>query len=244
MKIFWIIATSRPPNVPKPLVSAVEDSLPPFATLTSDEDRERKAEGSNPGTYHVVVIPASFACLPEYAHRLTDELKSRGHEGNHSPINESLTNSEMQKEDDISVEVADSNVVIVKRFEDTTRRSCSSGRSSRLWPDSDIRGSFSPATSTTQYTPRSTIEEEYFPAMSDNHEPAEDILLLIHFRTVVWRQLVPVEYGAGQSPALETDSLGPDVFEREATNFPPVREGHSLLSLQFGAGHSRRLLTR
>lgn len=42
-------------------------NLPAFATLTNDEDRERKAESTLPGTYSVVVTPKSFADLPEYA---------------------------------------------------------------------------------------------------------------------------------------------------------------------------------
>src|ERR1700754_2724477 len=42
------------------------DDLPPFATLTTDEDREKKAERSSPGTYNVVVNQDSFQHLPEY----------------------------------------------------------------------------------------------------------------------------------------------------------------------------------
>jgi len=45
---------------------SVEDSLPPFAALTTDEEREKKAELRNPGTYHVVVNPRSFVSLSEY----------------------------------------------------------------------------------------------------------------------------------------------------------------------------------
>lgn len=42
------------------------DNLGPFATLTSDEERELKAEHASPGTYNVVVNPDSFQHLPEY----------------------------------------------------------------------------------------------------------------------------------------------------------------------------------
>jgi hypothetical protein len=48
------------------------DSLPPFSILTTDEERERKAEVSSPGTYHVVVNPNSFSGLPEYFDRFED----------------------------------------------------------------------------------------------------------------------------------------------------------------------------
>ena len=43
------------------------DELPPFAQLATDEDREKKAVRSTPGTYHVVVNPDSFQHLPEYS---------------------------------------------------------------------------------------------------------------------------------------------------------------------------------
>src|SRR5258708_7415101 len=46
--------------------SDVVDDLPPFASLTTDEDREKKAERSSPGTYTVVVNQDSFHYLPKY----------------------------------------------------------------------------------------------------------------------------------------------------------------------------------
>ncbi|KAL8830770.1 MAG: hypothetical protein Q9191_001247 [Dirinaria sp. TL-2023a] len=45
----------------------VEDLLPPFSMLTCDEERERKAEHKVPGTYHIIVNPASFSSLEQYA---------------------------------------------------------------------------------------------------------------------------------------------------------------------------------
>lgn len=44
-----------------------EDLLPPFSTLSSDEEREQKANLTQPGTYHVIVNQRSFSNLPEYA---------------------------------------------------------------------------------------------------------------------------------------------------------------------------------
>jgi hypothetical protein len=43
------------------------DELGAFASLATDEDRERKAECARPGTYNVVVNPSSFKHLPEYS---------------------------------------------------------------------------------------------------------------------------------------------------------------------------------
>lgn len=93
------------------------DDLPPFASLTTDEDRERKAERAHPGTYHVLVNPDSFAHLPEYsddsdARQLLSPLR-RG------SVTASLASS-LGRESEKSVH--DPNVVVLPRFEDAARR--------------------------------------------------------------------------------------------------------------------------
>tara|TARA_B100000929_G_C15200866_1_gene315729 strand:- start:241 stop:495 length:255 start_codon:yes stop_codon:yes gene_type:complete len=40
--------------------------LPPFSTLTTDDEREEKAQSRDPGTFVVVANLTSFADLPEY----------------------------------------------------------------------------------------------------------------------------------------------------------------------------------
>jgi hypothetical protein len=45
---------------------SVEDSLSQFSALTTDEERERKAELRNPRTYYVVANLDSFVALREY----------------------------------------------------------------------------------------------------------------------------------------------------------------------------------
>lgn len=56
--------------------SETDDPLPPFQTLTTDEDRERKAETRDPGSYYVLTNPDSFASLPEYRNEDHEEIKS------------------------------------------------------------------------------------------------------------------------------------------------------------------------
>jgi hypothetical protein len=77
------------------------DELGAFASLTTDEDRERKAECASPGTYNVVVNPSSFKHLPEYS----DDLKTL------SPPQEP-----------ISSVPGDPNIVVLRQFEDINRR--------------------------------------------------------------------------------------------------------------------------
>lgn len=71
---------------------ATGDALPLFASLNTDADRERKAEGSKPGTYVVVVIPDSFKHLPQYAgdrtgiyHEKTELFAAEDETGAHDP---------------------------------------------------------------------------------------------------------------------------------------------------------------
>ena len=55
------------------LIPNEKDILPPFSSLTNDEDRERKAELKPVGTYIVVVNPASFVNLEEYRDTLPED---------------------------------------------------------------------------------------------------------------------------------------------------------------------------
>lgn len=52
-----------------------EDTLPPFSTLTTDDEREKKAESRDPGTFVVVANLTSFADLPEYRDETPGSLR-------------------------------------------------------------------------------------------------------------------------------------------------------------------------
>jgi hypothetical protein len=180
--------------------SAVADDLPPFAQLANDEDRERKAERSNPGTYHVVVNPDSFQHLPEYS---DDEAAKRKlsplRRGSIAP---SLASSFGK---DSSVEgvplYGDPNVVVLPRFEDVTRRA---GKD--------------PKSPTSPSLRRVKTEEEDSRPSSEAGQEATDEKYARQFRDVVWRQLVPAEIdmldGMERSSAL--------IVENEARFFSPV----------------------
>lgn len=209
--------------------SAGEDSLPPFSMLTSDEDRERKAEASSPGTYHVVVNPDSFSNLPEYADGPAAGVSVRSPKGSQRAKSERA---------DITSDGTDPNVVILKRFEDATRRSTSNGRSSRQSTASDTTSNHSPTPRSTSTTPHYAppcikFDDEYFPAIIEPCEThSHDNSLLENFRNVVWKQLIPVEYGGGHPTGVEMNGLGAEFFEHEAAHFPPVRQSSMLLYQQ------------
>lgn len=197
------------------------DSLPAFASLSSDEERERKAEASSPGTYHVVVVPDSFSALPEYAADSAEKVKSD------SSSSGSDDSTGRAKPD--SVASHDPNVVILKAFEDATRRSSSTtGRTSRVSPASEISDPFcSLSLSRILANLPSPVKVEDINMSFLNpylEQHSHDTALLAHFRHVVWKQLFPRDRVQDNLPGLESSgmTLSADFLEREAAHFPPV----------------------
>ena len=94
------------------------DELPAFPTLTTDDERERKAGTQRPGTFGVVVTPESFSDLPEYADAASPTSSRKSGQSRTSSFasqrqrptfGRSLTRSR-----------TDPNVVVLDRFEDVS----------------------------------------------------------------------------------------------------------------------------
>lgn len=185
-----LICSASSPNTTDGRTSPVgPDDLPPFASLTTDEDRERKAESRSPGTYNLVVNPESFLHLPEYSEE--ERLARR------ASIANSLA-SERECEADARSE--DPNVVILRRFEDASRRS-------------QRKDSPSPSTQTMPFRPTTQNPS----SIQQAAEGGPDSNLLIYFRKHIWRQLAQIESAVpGQSQS------GVEILEDAARYFPPV----------------------
>lgn len=200
MWLTFDIATSPAPTETS-TGSAVADDLPPFAQLVSDEEREKKAERSNPGTYHVVVNPDSFQHLPEYSDD-PDVKRERSFPLRRGSVATSLTSSIGR--DSSQAEVVpipgDPNVVVLPRFEDVLRRTASKD----------------PKSPTSPTLTRIKSEDDDHEAINDK-ESAEERYLR-QFRNVVWKQLVPAELDA--LDGMERSSS--IVMESEASFFLPV----------------------
>lgn len=186
-----ILAVGSP--TPSSAGSVVVDDLPAFATLTTDEERERKAEASSPGTYQVVVNPNSFQHLPEYSEDV--EIKrERLSPLRRSSIATSLASSLGR---DSTLEVitvpGDPNTIVLPRFEDISRKT--------------TRELKSPVSPVIQQPFIKLEEPEIKPV------PNRDSEILNHFRDVVWRQLVPNESEHHTSVVL---------LDEIAVDFPPV----------------------
>ncbi len=173
--------------------------MPPFASLINDEDREKKAERSSPGTYHVVVNPDSFQHMPEYS---DDDIVKRERlsplrRGSIAPSLDSSFGKESSTES-ISA-MADPNVVVLPRFEDVARRQTGKDSSSPV-----LR--------------RVKTEEQENEPSPEPEQERNDEQYIRQFRDVVWRQLVPAEID--QLDGMKRSSSM--IVETEAQYFPPV----------------------
>lgn len=181
-------------------------NLPAFATLTNDEDRERKAETTLPGTYSVVVTPKSFADLPEYA-IASGSSTARGQTSARQQARTGSGSSNRAR--------SDPNVIVLDRFEDLSPTTSVTSplvpptRQGNL-PETLQHMSLSvPSVSST--SSQASTPVTYYP-------PAEG-RLVSHFRRYIVTRLVPrnieENHGVGSAPIR-------DIFEDEATRFPPV----------------------
>lgn len=195
-------------------VSVHRDILPAFAALTTDEERERKAESNRPGLYNVVVTPDSFADLPEYAAATSPSIVSRQTSTRSSRSNISSPRSRSGR----TSQPLDPNVVVLERFEDAAP-----GLAGPLpMAVIDRRTSFPEtvqahaAIHLPQLTRISTAPSVAYGSMS-----AAESRLVSHFRRHIVLRLVPRVLDG-----LATDMLTPgsvrDMFEVESARFPPV----------------------
>lgn len=191
--------------------------------MTTDEERERKAERTSPGTYNVVVNPDSFQHMPEYSD--DPDIKSlRLSPLRRGSMAASLASS-LGKESPIdAVSLSgDPNIVVLTRFEDTARRATAQWR--------DHKSPISPIPASSKVK----IKEEEIPADSlstrrttitaPSHE-GQDSKYMVQFRNVVWKQLVQAEPGDFGVSASASSSA--DVMEEVAAHFPPVSTFHLL----------------
>ena len=210
-----------------------DDLLPPFSALTNDEDREKKAEFRKPGSYHLVVNPSSFAEFDEYKDNVLDRNspksatpKGSGNEYSSHFSNDQTQHDELHSNDFIELQASrDPDIVILKVFEDESHKLGS--------PTSAVvqrRASTTPVISQPS-SAGSTSRANYFRFSYDNtplmrmaHKDGRDHQLVYHYKTFVHRHLAQVHRDT-LGTSLETGALSaPDVFERQAASFLPVRQ--------------------
>ena len=210
-----------------------DDLLPPFSALTNDEDREKKAGFRTPGSYHLVVNPSSFAEFDEYKDNRHD--RSSPHtttsNGPGSEHGDQSSNYQTQYIDPIGDNFNDTqtsgdpDIVILKVFEDDTHKTGSptsavaQGRSSRT---STL--SLASSTGCAQRSDYFLLSYDNTPLMRMAHRDERDHQLVCYYKNYVHRHLIQVHRDT-LGTSLEAGALSaPDVFERQAASFLPVRQ--------------------
>lgn len=194
--------------------SAIADDLLPFASLTTDEERERKAERSSPGTYHVIVNQDSFQHLLECsdAPDVKKELLSPPRRG--SVVASFASNAPAVE----GISSGDPNVVVLPRFQDVARHGISDPRSpiSSATKHNFIKG---------KNLDEAVVSED--PVSLDDTIPIDRYSrYLRQFRYVVWTQFVPTELDVRDGMVRPSANI----FEDAAREFPPVRTLQALLA--------------
>lgn len=170
------------------------------------------------------MTPDSFSSLPEYADDTVEKSKSKPASECRSSAATSPTSAART---DCNVKREDPNVVILKTFEDVTRRSPSNGKIPKISPTSEIADPFCNLSLSPGFTslpsPDVKIEDMTFldPLLD---QKSQDSTLFTHFRHVVWRQLFPHDHRLDDSSGSDTHfmTLSMDFLEQEATHFPAV----------------------
>lgn len=186
---------------------SVDDSLPPFSALTNDEEREAKARSRDPGTYLVVANPGSFASLPEYAESSpSSSFQSTGPFPGHENNIESMSSHTDNQEDP--------NVIILRTFEDPSRRPSIATISSSKSPSP--KATFSSSSCTPQLQTalpyRASHPQPGRAALDQETVGGGEAHLLQYYRTNISPHIINVSAADGRM----------DVFEEEARRFPPV----------------------
>lgn len=211
-----------------PSQDADEDHLPPFSSLTNDEDREKKAEFRAPGTYNIIVNPSSFVDLEEYrdsslySNRAsgwkTSSPNQRDRQSNKTGMSSIHLNKHLEE---------DPNVVILEKFEGDAMNMLVT----------DIRHPQSSASAMTsqsssrQVSPRATpnpsFDKKTVPAQILLQIPPgkdDDSRLIAHFNRFVIPSIAQVHRDALGTEADTNTLLAHEVFAQNAAQFSPVRD--------------------
>ncbi|KAF2206431.1 hypothetical protein CERZMDRAFT_89316 [Cercospora zeae-maydis SCOH1-5] len=191
------------------------DDLPAFSELTSEEDRERKAEAHKPGTFGVIVTPESFHDLPEYTN------SSQGSPNRRRTRTHSCRSGQLSPRPAVRRATTlppDHNMIILDRFEDAASDMVMPTRSSLREEIPEALQNLS--ITSPPYTPSATSTA----ATASIREGEE---LVSHFRQYIVPRLIHPQFEA--LPGVVSRGSTSDVLEREAARFPPLR--HALCAI-------------
>ncbi|OAG42177.1 hypothetical protein AYO21_03631 [Fonsecaea monophora] len=221
----WDPANSPAPTENSP-GSAEVDDLPPFANLTTDEEREKKAGRSSPGTYNVVVNPNSFQHLPEY----NDDLDVKREvllPPRRGSVATSLGSSLGREQAAEVIPVSgDPNTVVLPRFQDVRRRGTFSSNRARSPISPTARHAIIKDEAVVKIEDQDeAVLSEDSDFMTESSTVGQEARYLRQFRQVVWKHLVPAE--PDQRDGMVRSSV--TIMEHAASSFPPLH--HAMMAV-------------
>ena len=208
---------------------AEDDLLPPFSTLTNDEDREKKAEYRAPGTYNIVVNPSSFVDLEEYREFLDDVKPNLGSMLKNSPQRQQSLDSVQSRSsgEDFS---DDPDIVILSKFEDDMGGlSNISTQHSRTVSSVTPTPSDSSCTSVIQHGEPISALGEAPSFLQVLHRDGVDQQLISHYNNFMRRSFAQVQRDSLGTLFGNDETSAHQIIGQQAIDFPPVSE----LSIRF-----------
>ena len=199
---------------------AADDLLLPFALLTNDEDRERKAEYRAPGTYNVVATLESFANLKEYRGDASMVVRNRIATLDDILVDQQRANSLGSRKSSADIST-DPDILILDDFEDNTRRISASGSMSAQ--SRTHRTTPSPITSSGAITQRTDSPDHGTQLADIANLDGEDARLISFYQDFVCRHVLQVHNDSLGCPRDTGTRSVQDILETEAARFPPVR---------------------
>ena len=182
---------------------SVKDLLPPFSELTCDEDRERKAEHQEPGTYHIIINPASFGSPEQYADNRDCTDSGPGWRSQctdrRSPVSTPNLGQDVFE---------DPNTLILGNFDENVR----SSRSPSLTSHSSLMNYTQPAQPPKQSNGVMSSPETAMDA-------GEDLHIIFFYKSFVRRQINQVHRDSlGTSEHCSTPTI-PEVLDEQAPKY-------------------------
>ncbi|MCJ1245111.1 hypothetical protein MMC30_002312 [Trapelia coarctata] len=233
-----LTAEAEPPQLPE------EDLLPSFTSLTNEDDWQKKAGHQPPGTFYVVANPESFQHLEEYRQVRSDQdlrpLTRFGEpeRGPQTPVGGTLqTPITFQAEEGYRARAntaIDPKTIVLGTFEEDLQRtphwglvsppSAHPGRINTLMAQSPDLTTFTRGLDDLSV---SAVQPLQNPPPVATGPTEQEIRLLLHYRTFVSRHIVQIRRDHTREGSLP----GTDVFEQEASTFPPLKLFHALMAL-------------